>query len=519
MIQVLIVDDEPKLREGLRHLIPWGELGYHVIATAANGYDALDKYRLHRPELLIVDIRMPEMDGLELIERLRGQGEECRVLILSGYADFEYAQKAISHRIDGYLLKPVHEEELISHLKQLQVDIAKRQHLKRIVQEAPAKNQEGLLRGLLQPDNGGGDTISGYAAALGLADGGCEVMLVELLDQEQAGQDNGWRVAAAAERHFASFEQGMFFSLPPYIGLLLSPPLAGQRDYDQLHDNWSEFMSKEGSGFIAAAGGAVACPEDAALSFMRASELLRHSFFYPKHTLIRSGMPDAYEGAKPDAPDRQESEHRLQLAVETGSIHSIAQHVHELSASLLASGSDEARFKETFVRALNAVLVRLEPAHPDIRGYADRELAPISALYQSHYLADLQEQVILFLESVSSQVTSGARGSEVVKMTELIHLHYNENLKLETLSELFNYNTAYLGQMFKNATGEYFNTYVDKVRIEKSKAFLAQGMKVYEVAEKIGYMNPDYFNAKFRKYEGVSPTSYRKTVARTGQER
>jgi two-component system response regulator YesN len=66
--------------------------------------------------------------------------------------------------------------------------------------------------------------------------------------------------------------------------------------------------------------------------------------------------------------------------------------------------------------------------------------------------------------------------------------------------------------MFKNTTGEYFNTYVDKVRIEKAKEFLTHGMKVYEVAEKVGYMNPDYFNAKFRKYVGISPTSYRKSI-------
>lgn len=108
-------------------------------------------------------------------------------------------------------------------------------------------------------------------------------------------------------------------------------------------------------------------------------------------------------------------------------------------------------------------------------------------------------------------MTSG-RGNEIKKITEIINRRYNENLKLETLSELFCYNSAYLGKMFKNTTGEYFNTYVDKVRIEKAKEFLTQGMKVYEVAEKVGYMNPDYFNAKFRKYVGISPTSYRKSI-------
>ena len=109
-------------------------------------------------------------------------------------------------------------------------------------------------------------------------------------------------------------------------------------------------------------------------------------------------------------------------------------------------------------------------------------------------------------------MNTGGRGNEIKKITELIQRRYNENLKLETLSELFNYNSAYLGKMFKNTTGEYFNTYLDKVRIENAKQLLNQGMKVYEVAEKVGYMNPDYFNSKFRKYVGVSPTAFRKNT-------
>lgn len=87
------------------------------------------------------------------------------------------------------------------------------------------------------------------------------------------------------------------------------------------------------------------------------------------------------------------------------------------------------------------------------------------------------------MAEIADQMSSGSKGNEIKKITELINRRYNENLKLETLSELFNYNSAYLGKMFKNTTGEYFNTYVDKVRIEKAKQFLAQGMKVYEVVE------------------------------------
>ncbi|MNV89915.1 HTH-type transcriptional regulator YesS [compost metagenome] len=115
-----------------------------------------------------------------------------------------------------------------------------------------------------------------------------------------------------------------------------------------------------------------------------------------------------------------------------------------------------------------------------------------------------------YLKHLAGQLNSGGRGDEIKRITDLIQRRYNENLKLGMLAQIFNYNSAYLGKMFKNQIGEHFNTYLDKVRIEKAKQFLAQGMKVYEVAERVGYMNADYFNAKFRKYVGVSPSAFRK---------
>ncbi|MNN40620.1 HTH-type transcriptional regulator YesS [compost metagenome] len=102
-------------------------------------------------------------------------------------------------------------------------------------------------------------------------------------------------------------------------------------------------------------------------------------------------------------------------------------------------------------------------------------------------------------------------------MLDMIHRNYGDNLKLETLAGVLNYNNAYLGKLFKNATGEYFNTYLDKVRIEQAKRMLQEGMKVYQVAEKVGYTNADYFHSKFKRYVGTSPSVYRKQGEEAGK--
>ncbi|MNJ60510.1 HTH-type transcriptional regulator YesS [compost metagenome] len=122
----------------------------------------------------------------------------------------------------------------------------------------------------------------------------------------------------------------------------------------------------------------------------------------------------------------------------------------------------------------------------------------------------LYGKIDCFLQQLMSNIGEKAKHREVKIMLDLIERNFSENLKLETLSGVLNYNSAYLGKLFKNETGEYFNTYLDKVRIEKAKSYLEDGLKVYQVAEKVGYTNVDYFHSKFKKYVGTSPSAYRR---------
>jgi two-component system response regulator YesN len=513
MIKVMIVDDEPKLREGLRSLIPWEKLGYTVVATAANGLQALEKYHTFYPELIVADIRMPGMDGLEMISELRKEGSESHVLILSGHADFEYAKRAIGYRIDGYLLKPVDEDEMIVSLEQLHETIEQEQRFSDWNEEEPARNRETLLRALLQPTSEEEleEDLSRHVDALGLEQGDYEVILIQLRKTAGVNDEDLRGIKTVMEQHFSNLPNASFFMLSQYLGILMkdSDPSATKRE--ELYKELSTMIGQKGYEFIVVAGGAVPRPEMAGESLNAARELLRRAFFFKKGIIISSDPSGLLMELKEETEEEQETESRLLLAVETGSLGAIRPIVQTICAELGSAGSDELRFKETFVRLLSTVLARLEPTYPEIRSYAAEHSPPIGELYQSYYLSDLQDQAVSFLEEIAGQMTSG-RGNEIKKITEIINRRYNENLKLETLSELFCYNSAYLGKMFKNTTGEYFNTYVDKVRIEKAKEFLTQGMKVYEVAEKVGYMNPDYFNAKFRKYVGISPTSYRKSI-------
>ncbi|CAH1222083.1 Protein-glutamate methylesterase/protein-glutamine glutaminase [Paenibacillus auburnensis] len=510
MIKVLIVDDEPKLREGLRTLIPWEEEGYTVVATAANGFEALEKFHTFAPGLVVADIRMPGMDGLELITELRKQNANCHVLILSGYADFEYAKRAISCHIDGYLLKPVDEEELISYLQELRVTIEREEQFSKLQTEAEVSHHEAWLRGLLQP--GSEDiTVPEAASRLGLQ-GESEVILLQLMRPLKGEDGREERVRSLLERYLPP-ERAIFFSLPPFLGFLLKEPLKDEAARTALWQELNRLIAKEGLDFYAASGGAAAEPEQAAASYTAARELLEQAFFGRREILVDGAVEqwaEAVEEPGELTDSERDEEMELLLAVETGSTEVLSPLVRQIICKLVETRHEEAYIKDNLIRIVSSTIARLEAVNPDVRTLISENASPASEVYNSYYLSDILSMVADYLEHIAKQLNTGGRGDEIKRITDLIQRRYNENLKLGMLAQIFNYNSAYLGKMFKNQIGEHFNTYLDKVRIEKAKQFLTQGMKVYEVAERVGYMNADYFNAKFRKYVGVSPSAFRK---------
>ncbi len=117
MFKVLIVDDEPFIQEGLKYIIDWGEYRFEIIGTASNGIEALEAMRNIKADLIITDIRMPEMDGLELIKEIKNKNIDAKFIVLSGYDDFKYLKESINLGIENYLLKPVNKDELQATLK------------------------------------------------------------------------------------------------------------------------------------------------------------------------------------------------------------------------------------------------------------------------------------------------------------------------------------------------------------------------------------------------------------------
>jgi two-component system response regulator YesN len=512
LYNVLLVDDEPTIREGLRTLIPWEDYGYQVVDTATNAKDAIRKHESIRPNLMIVDIRMPGMDGLELIEALRETDSDLHVLILSGYADFNYAKKAITNRIDGYLLKPVDEDELISYLEKLKgnLDEEKRRSVRR--EAAVEETKEQIVQRLLSGNPGDDENELGKHGGPGWAS--YEMLLLKLQSKDEIEADTEQTFKKSLVRHFDEMDRGIVFSMPPYIGVLLKQPLTNDAARETAYGTVARVSEEYGTDFIAVSGGEAGAWEEIGTTYANALTLMKERFFLPADSIVRFGDLEAslIEKQAGDEPefDTQDIVEKLFLAVDIGNANAVEQLIEEAGARMRKAGLPEQAIKTHTVQIAAAVLGKLSMRRPEIQAHSQQFSINLLEIYKEYRYRDLLRHSADWFLRLAGVLEDQGTETIVKKMIDLIRRNYHENLKLETLAEVFHYNSAYLGKVFKSSTGEYFNTYLDKVRIEHAKELLEQGMKVYQVAGRIGYANVDYFHGKFRKYVGTSPSAYRK---------
>ncbi|REE78938.1 two-component system response regulator YesN [Paenibacillus taihuensis] len=517
MYKVLITDDEPMIREGLRTLIEWEELGFQVVDTAANGKEALQKAERYSPDLMIIDIRMPGMTGLEVIETLRKKDESVHVLILSGYADFDYAKKAIALSIDGYLLKPVEEDELVEYLQKLKSALDKETDLQQRQSEQVEWNMERTIQAMLTSAEEQLPVQEGELAGAGLLWDGYNVALIRL--QHDGKEAEPSERAAFKKRLCQVFDEkgrGTIFISELHIGLLLKENLQFEQVRKAVYKEIEALAAELLLEATVSAGGRVKRFSEINRSYEEALKLLKQRFFYEGNQLITQATEPVCkaEDCTPAPVDQEECADiidKMYFALDIGNEAAIDQLVTGTGHLFITRGCSEQVIKSLFVQILTGVLGKMSQHDADVYARSGQVSVAIMEIYQLTRYSAMERHVIQLLKGLNASASQGDSADKLMrKMIDLIQRNYDENLKLESLADVFNYNSAYLGKLFKNTTGEYFNTYLDKVRIEKAKEFLGQGMKVYQVAEKVGYANVDYFHAKFRKYVGSSPSGFRK---------
>jgi two-component system, response regulator YesN len=517
MYKLLIVDDEPIIRQGLRTIIDWSAFDVRICGEADNGIDGLRLCKEMQPDVVIIDIKMPGLDGLELIAEARRCGADCDFIVLSGFSEFAYAQRATEYGVRSYMLKPIEQKELAAKIAELRAEweYNREEQARRVLAQRMQLEQElqRIFQTGLYPEPGS----TGHAllvSQLRLPWTAYRVMLIG--DDRRPLEVHEWSglrdALEAIGLRGSSGSCGVAFSCGSYVAAVTDAAVPA----DRLSACLSAIESGYNLRLVVALGNEVSRAERLSESYQTASMAMRDRFFYERceRMLIRDireqtrlAQQTVNDGMQPFNPEIGIVE--AAQAVATGH----AEVIHDLQMAameaMLQADWEEHRIRATFITFYSGVLGSLaaidmqvstfsKPLHDIVKGVgAAGSLLEVCSYIESELLHCMEEWA------------KNRKHESFIAMLGYIAEHYDSDLKLETLAEIFHYNKSYLGKLFKAQTGENFGSYLDRIRIDKAKLLLAGGAKVYEVAGRVGYASVDYFHLKFKKYVGESPSAYR----------
>ncbi|MGG6312376.1 response regulator [Paenibacillus macerans] len=508
MYKVLLVDDEKYILEGLSNLIDWDAMGLEIVGMVRGGRKALELLATTKVDILITDISMPGMNGLELIRTARQDDDELKVIILSGYNEFDYLKEGMSLGIENYLLKPVNVSELMHTLVTL---------LDKLETSRPSydySNDIYIIR-----DNTLHRWMTRQIAASEWKDR-CKLL--------QLGPTRRYRLAAVirkgdhADRVFEELDKAPGDNCPlVYRDLDGDVAIVFQADHEAglsefaqryLQEICSTVCHEERNDIRIGLGRVEATEDSDSLSYDEAKQALEYFLLFPKEKIIQ------YEQINMSKVlIRSESSIRWEQYIQLLHARNAAELTEAIQADFANLQQQEGMTPRHLWRIAAEVMVRLKLAAEEVRP-ADPVLEEkfsdhLELLHNTVEWAGLME-ILGDIAQMSVDTLQTANYSPVIlQVLKLVKDTYTENWTLMQLGDRFHTHPVYLGQLFRKETGESFAGYMNRYRIEQAKRLLREtNLKVNQVAREVGYWEAAYFNRQFRKYVGVSPMEYKSLV-------
>lgn len=500
MMNILIADDEKIEREGIRYLLSL-EKGERRIFEAANGKQAMQILRTENIDMILTDIKMPVMDGLELARRAKELFPEIRIVIFSGYNDFTFAQEAIRYGVTDYILKPVDPDNFHEIIEKAEKNIRERQ---------AEENREIRRQNFLQQ----------YFLQNFLYSGKKEIL-------EKAGEFvdldkwNRWHCAILIETDTAFFDTAeenfpgelqkelrrvfFYLNLNERQSLLLFQDV--YCDYLLVANHLYTFLKRNYMVRIYLAvsrkfDGCECLPE----ILGQLEQQMEEKFYHPEKHIFSCEE----EELKMVAGEVQDSQ-LMQMISEDISRKDTEQ-LWKHFECLKEKYSSNTQFSAMYIKFVFSNVIQ-ELFQENQFADEHRLEQEIDRLYSCGNIMDIlkvTEDNIREYEKFLERSMSESR-NEVAAVKNYIYQHYGEELNLEMLAEKVYLSSGYLSFIFKKETGMNLNRFIKVFRMEKAGEFLHDtNMKVAQISEKVGFANVSYFCRSFREYYGCSPESYRK---------
>lgn len=501
-MRILVVEDEPNTRNGIIKIIET-YTGHKVVGSTGDGETGLSEALRLKPDVVITDINMPQMNGLVMIERMRKEGCEAAAVVLTGYSEFEYAQRAIQLSVVEYLLKPLSLEDIISVLKTVENRLSKTR--------AKTVSPQQLLFSLLTGERKE-EVMKQFAGEI-CYQNGQEISLF-LIQSESILEDTTKQMAGLLKESLEANCLTSFFTfLLPYERQILVMILDGQsvwylknlfqtRIIKELREKGEFIISFESIYGIGELKNTIRQMQDG----------LSYSFLFSDSCIIDQELMNGLIFEKIDYPEYLE--HGVRREIKNGNQAGIRRLAGLFEEQVILRRERPEIIKNYTVRFVMAILdtARELMTEKDVDGLYqyllnDMMKTGIREIYLNNYWK------IIGMVTDERDSTAMTDNGMILNVIDFIRQNYAREISLTEAAELVGITPEYLSKLFTKEMGINFTAFLGEFRISTAKKLLASGKyKIYEVAELVGYKDTKYFNKVFRSIAGVCPSDYRKGV-------
>jgi two-component system response regulator YesN len=521
-MKVLIVDDEEHVREGIDLSVDWDRFGIKERWMAEDGVEALQMVRKHRPQIIFCDMKMPRMNGIDFMEKLKEEEGSAKIIAISGFDDFEYTRAVIKAKGVDYILKPFRKKDVELALKKA-IDAWNEMESRKstefettyLAKKADTLIDEQRLVAFFRGETNYSDRISGIFEKLDIPTE--EFRVAVLLPK------NGQKIVV---NRFISDNELFFFAVKNIAQDILHA--YGKHHLSRLDEyQWILIFSFEPAARYTVEFNNLL--ERVSRAWMNTIQLdvlagtakqnctvktISNSITNAKDSLLKSEIlfPQKVEAVKnqPEMNHLTSQEFLLTKAIETSNKPFVEEIISRFVKDLKKRGTLQLKQLQIYTLEANILLERFKQAYEMNAHSVDKHVPPLPM-----WISSLNEWEVLFVQRIWMLMEKTSfnpmAGVAMRDIKHYIENHFHEEISLTSLSQRFHLSPQYISRKFKEEYNTSVIAYLIELKMEKAKSLLANtSLTITEIANDLGYEDENYFGKVFKKQSGLSPKQYRK---------
>lgn len=532
-IKVFLVEDEMVIRNGIVKSINWEKEGYRLVGEASDGELAYPMILKEKPDILLTDIKMPFMDGLELSRLVKQELPDTKILIFSGYDEFEYAKEAIRIGVTEYLLKPVSSAQLLEVMrrisKQIEQDREEREILRQYqedMKENVERERQNFFSHVIRGEVSIGEAVkNGKKYGMDLSAGFYSIILFKIFStpEENIVSEHIWKICEKIETKVDEISYAYYFQrgIDGWVFLLTAESKEQMEERQKnLCDCLAEIMKNERKvEYFGGIGKPVERIRNLGQSFRDAERIFAERFTRQSNQFL-SGFEkmDVYKDDEfqiKDLGDVGKSREMIEKFLNNGTKEELEEFMDTYFIRMKEDKLQSTLMRQYIIMDIYIVIMsfceKIDAVNHDYQQETEKLKSTIQNMNSvseiRSYITYMLNQAIELRDSISKK-----RYADIIKAAEkMISEHYmSEEISLNSVADSVGMSPSYFSSVFSKESGKTFVEFLTETRMEKAKELLmCSALKTSEIGYEVGYKDPHYFSYIFKKTQGCSPKDYR----------